>query len=427
MDHIVARTAAPVPRLVAFSYYMREEDVTVKWNPHIGEGGYSLVYVCTLEGEPDKRYAIKIPRIFDDALHVRRDTNLAQFLEEAPQLSQECYQEKTFRKEWLVNESLLLASAWLHQRGPLVEEQTLSQGFQIAYLSYQKGSTEHDLMKQHLGYASIIDIHYFFDGNKHTDQRKGRPPMLIMEGCEGILHSRLERDMKIEESGGEQKWKEMLRAVVAGCRYMAMVGGIRHRDMKTDNIFFSDDKWKISDFGLAYASDDRKADYALDVTMFAQQLFLSIDDLSKVPKTRVMEEVRNKNFLQPLYALAYYLPNASWREYFVTPWHKSMVEQLEMKLFTSREREEMQNVEELLANNEEREAYFDTLKEQAQYSPLKLDGQDEKESLCERGWPPLPEAVDIGERPAPASWIRPLSPQYPPPDNVSGGGKKRRM
>lgn len=373
MDHIVARTAAPIPSRKICSYFLREEDVTVDWNSKKGEGTYGVVYDCALKNTKGT-YTIKIPKILmEEIINVNGDEpqdkqQLDIIIRNAPYC--DCT-DADFRQEWLVNESLLLAAAWLLERGPLVEGQAVRQGFQISDTRYTEGLEEYELMREHLGYETIIDFQYLFDT---------KIPMLIMEGCEKTLHEKLgEGEMDFSKpysTEWHEKWKEMVRAVVAGCRYMAMVGGIRHRDVKTDNIFYSKGKWKISDFGLAYPSVDRNADYALDVTMFAQRLFLSIN-------VEAVEKVGQVDFLQQLYVLAYYSPAASWRTYEVGEWQKESVVLLERLLFTGKELKEMQLVEERLAARPARIDYFQTLEDEVPHDELSLHVE---KSLREKGW-----------------------------------------
>ena len=419
MDHIVARTAAPIPSKTR-SYFLKEEDVTVDWESQKGEGTYGVVYDCVLKNSKEK-YAIKIPKILMKEVRNKnkRKKNdkeqLDNFIRHAPECN---FKNVDFREEWLVNESLLLASTWLLERGPLDEGQAVRQGFPIGETSYMQGMEEYELMKEHLGYDSIIDFQYLFDA---------QIPMLIMEGCEQTLHEKLwSREMNVSSpysTGWHEMWKEMLRAVVAGCRYMAMVGGIRHRDVKTDNIFYSKGKWKISDFGLAYASTDREAEYALDVTMFAQRLFLNIDP-SQIAKA--VEKVKQVDFLQQLYALAYYLPSASWTKYEVGDWQKERIAHLERLLFTREELSAMQKVEDTLVEMEARKVYFQILLQEVPFQSLPL-GKHEEKSLWEKGWPDLSLGGDIGDPPVPEPWIKPpvlpqslpRSPSLSPPRSQS--------
>ena len=101
------------------------------------------------------------------------------------------------------------------------------------------------------------------------------------------------------------------------------------------------------DFGLARCSDDPIRDYALDVTMFAQRLF--IDNGYGPEVVQSILALTEEQWMLTLYKVAYHSEPASWADSPVPAYQYNYIRALEKQLFTPEEMDEMDRVEMALA------------------------------------------------------------------------------
>ena len=365
------------------TYLLHRKEVKVRWGEPSVETKHCMVIPCVVLRDEDSQiqYDIMIPKKFYNtvlntqivAQTYRRkvktiwrpfvksvseagytplfhSTDLDEFMRRLPDIEEtdvDVEENNACTKEWLVNEMLMFPSTWLLER----EENQFSRennekvlmGFVLSEEAYARGKQELEKMQKHPGYHAIREYRYFFDG---------QPPMLIAEKSECTLRQAMQTDsmkfstwntklIKNEPSTAEAEaaWKEVLRAVVAGCRYMAIVGGITHGNLCADNIVqTASGEWKITEFGSAKQrlDSEKYLDYVL---LFGLQL---LSDISRVPEegeaaTAVAKLV---GFINSFFSLS---------------------QTLEKELFSNEEIASMPAVEKKLSSKKERESYREEL------------------------------------------------------------------
>lgn len=373
---------------------LSHDEVVVEWKRPIARGSDGVILPCKV-GDVDRVF--KVPFDVYDLIQA-----LWPYLLERQQLSEFLLglakvwkgrqaEEDEFGDEWRVNRFLRRASTLLLQQkscDPPAAKKQRGGG----------AKEEEELMRQHLGYSTILEFDHLVEGSFRG---------IIMERCKESLFQHCSRgrlDLGRPEHAPE--WKRLLRSVLAGLRYMAVVGGLRHVDMKADNVLLSrGGEWRIMDFGLARCSDDPIRDYALDVTMFAQRLFIDNHYGPEVVKSILA--LTEEQWMLTLYQVAYYSEPASWADSPVPSSQYNFIRALEKQLFTTEEMDEMDRVEMALAAVPARAAYAKVL----EASILKYDMEELQDNLRQR---PKKCVVSLKEAQMPAPPSFPSSTAAPP-------------
>jgi hypothetical protein len=378
MNHVVQPQKPGYKRM---TYLLQRKEVKVRWGEPPVETKHCMVIPCVVSRDEDSQiqYDIMIPKKFyktvlDTQIVAKKyrhkektiwrplvksvseagfkplfqRTDLNDFMTNLPDIEEtdvDVEESNACTKEWLVNEMLMFPSTWLLERKKnkfsRENNEKVLMGFVLSEEAYATGEQELEKMQEHLGYHAIREYRYFFDG---------QPPMLIVEKSECTLRQAMQTDsMKFstwnaqlcdgDTDTAEAEWKKVLRAVVAGCRYMAIVGGITHGNLCADNIVqTASGEWKITEFGSAEQRLDsgKYLDYVL---RFGLEL---LSDIYRVPKegeaaTAVADLV---GFINSFFSLS---------------------QSLEKELFSKEEIESMQEVEKKLSSKKERESYREEL------------------------------------------------------------------
>ena len=331
MNHIVARTAPQMQGDKRMTHHLQREKVCVRWGEPSVETQHCMVIPCDVYSsrveDPPSEYDIMIPKKFfnavlDTQIVARRENetfsrsldklvseggfkplfqrnNLNEFMKRLPDIEEtevDVRESNVCTKEWLVNEMLMFPSTWLleRQKNKFSREnnEKVLMGFVLSDEAYAPGKQELEKMQKHLGYDAIREYHYFFDG---------QPPMLIVEKSKRTLHQAMQDSMKFSKwnaqlcdgdtDTAEAEWKKVLRAVVAGCRYMEQVGGITYGNLCADNIVqTASGKWKITEFGSAKQRLDRE-NYVEYVLKFGLKLLQDMSVPEREAAIHVAERV----------------------------------------------------------------------------------------------------------------------------------------
>ena len=379
MDHIVAQKRGDK----WMTYLLQRKEVVVHWSRPSAETKHCMVFPCDVSSRDCE---IMIPKNFYNTVlkeqnnaalrryNLKRkgrgivklvseegfkplvqEDNLETFMRRLPDIEEtevDVRESNACTQEWLVNEMLLFPSTWLleRQKNKFSREnnEKVLMGFVLSEKAYAPGQQELEKMQKHQGYSAIRNYHYFFDG---------QPPMLIVEESKRTLRQAMQTDsMKFstwnsqliqrQPSTAEAAWKKVLRAVVAGCRYMELVGGVTHGDLCADNIVQTAlGEWKITEFGSAKRRTGQQ--YMYHVSEFGKRC------LEDIPHTEqeAAKIVANKvDFMKALLYEPDYLIG---------------------KLFSGEEMYAMTAVETELSSSEERQRYREKLWLQAEETPNK--------------------------------------------------------
>jgi hypothetical protein len=376
MNHVVQPQKPGKKRM---TYLLQRNEVKVRWGEPTVETKHSMVIPCVVSRDEDSQiqYDIMIPKKFYNtvldtqivAQEYRHNaqtiwrpfvksvseagfkplfhrTDLNKFMTSLPDIEEtdvDVEENNACTKEWLVNEMLMFPSTWLLERKEnkfsRENNEKVLMGFVLSEEAYDRGKQELEKMQKHLGYHAIREYRYFFDG---------QPPMLIVEKSECTLRQAMQTDsMKFstwnaqlcdgDTDTAEAEWKKVLRAVVAGCRYMAIVGGITHGNLCADNIVqTASGEWKITEFGSAEQRLDSEK-YLEYVLRFGLQL---LQDMSVLEREAAIAVADLVGFINSFFSLS---------------------QSLEKELFSKEEIESMQKVEKKLSSKKERESYREEL------------------------------------------------------------------
>ena len=378
MDHIVAQKRGDK----WMTYLLQRKEVVVHWSRPSAETKHCMVFPCDVSSRDCE---IMIPKNFYNTVlktqneaalrryNLKRgwrgtvklvseggfkplfqENNLEKFMKRLPDIEEtevDVRESNACTQEWLVNEMLLFPSTWLleRQKNKFSREnnEKVLMGFVLSEKAYAPGQQELEKMQKHQGYSAIRNYHYFFDG---------QPPMLIVEESKRTLRQAMQTDsMKFstwnsqliqrKPSTAEAAWKKVLRAVVAGCRYMELVGGVTHGDLCADNIVQTAlGEWKITEFGSAKRRS-QTVQYLDHVVQFGERLLES--DAEREAAKTVANQV---DFMRALFE------EHAWLMY---------------RLFSGEEMSKMTAVETELSSSEERQRYREKLWLQAEETPNK--------------------------------------------------------
>lgn len=378
MDHIVAQKRGDK----WMTYLLQRKEVVVHWSRPSAETKHCMVFPCDVSSRdceimiPKNFYSTVLKTQNEAASHRRnlktiwrpfvelvseggfkplfQENNLEKFMKRLPDIEEtevDVRESNACTQEWLVNEMLLFPSTWLleRQKNKFSREnnEKVLMGFVLSEKAYAPGQQELEKMQKHQGYSAIRNYHYFFDG---------QPPMLIVEESKRTLRQAMQTDsMKFstwnsqliqrKPSTAEAAWKKVLRAVVAGCRYMELVGGVTHGDLCADNIVQTAlGEWKITEFGSAKRRS-QTVQYLDHVVQFGERLLES--DAEREAAKTVANQV---DFMRALFE------EHAWLMY---------------RLFSGEEMSKMTAVETELSSSEERQRYREKLWLQAEETPNK--------------------------------------------------------